>query len=86
MTKTTLTNQEVAQNFAMARQAAEKGPVLITTNDQPSHVLLTYADYEQLVTNTPEPSLASLFYSPGAADVSFNPERLDIKCRSEPFE
>lgn len=86
MTKTTLTKQEVARNFAMARQAAEKGPVMITTNDQPSHVLLTYADYDRLVTNTSEPSLATLFYSPGAADVSFCPEKIDIKPRSDPFE
>ncbi|WP_102783924.1 type II toxin-antitoxin system prevent-host-death family antitoxin [Thalassospira sp. GB04J01] len=86
MTKTTLTSQEVARNFAMARQAAEKGPVMITTNGHPSHVLLTYADYDRLVTNTPEPSLATLFYSPEAADVSFYPERLEIKFRSDPFE
>ncbi|BDW91001.1 type II toxin-antitoxin system prevent-host-death family antitoxin [Thalassospira tepidiphila] len=86
MTNTKLTKQEVTRNFAMAEQAAEKGPVMITTNGKPTHVVLTYADYDRLVANTPKPSLATLFYFPGAADVSFCPEKIDTKPRPDPFE
>ncbi len=46
---TTLSSREFNQNTGRAKSAARRGPVIITDRGQPSHVLLTFADYRQLL-------------------------------------
>lgn len=44
----TITSREVDRDVAAAMQAAERGPVMITDRGQPTHVLLTAAEFERI--------------------------------------
>lgn len=43
----TMTSREFNQDTAKAKRAAQKGPVFITTRGEPTHVLMTKADYDR---------------------------------------
>ncbi len=44
----TVSAREFNQDVSAAKRAAAEGPVIITDRGQPSHVLLTIADYNRL--------------------------------------
>jgi prevent-host-death family protein len=44
---TVLSSREFNQDTARAKRAAQKGPVFITTRGEPTHVLMTKADYDR---------------------------------------
>lgn len=67
MTITTLTSREFNQDASKAKSAAENGPVIITDQGQPAHVLLTLADYKKLTSQRTR--IADLLAMPGAEDV-----------------
>ena len=48
MTITTLSSREFNQDTGGAKIAARSGPVFITDRGSPSHVLLTFEDYQRL--------------------------------------
>jgi prevent-host-death family protein len=48
-TKTTLSSREFNQDTGRAKNAARRGPVVITDRGRPSHVLLTFDDYQRLI-------------------------------------
>lgn len=45
----TITSREFNRDVSAAKRAAESGPVTITDHGRRSHVLLTAADYDDLV-------------------------------------
>jgi len=53
MTIKKLTSREFNQDASGAKRAATRGPVYITDRGRPSHVLLTFADYQRLSGNQP---------------------------------
>ena len=53
MTTRKLTSREFNQDTGGAKNAAADGPVYITDRGRPSHVLLTFADYQRLSANQP---------------------------------
>jgi prevent-host-death family protein len=61
-----LTSREFNQDTGGAKKAAEKGPVYITDRGRPSHVLLTFADYERLALN--QPSIVDLLSEPAGVE------------------
>lgn len=64
---TTFTSREFNQDTAGAKREAADGPVFITDRGQPSHVLLSHAQYQRLT--QAEPSVAAMFADPDSADV-----------------
>jgi prevent-host-death family protein len=65
---TKLTSREFNQDTGRAKRAAQDGPVFITDRGQPSHVLLTFADYQRLAAN--QPSIIDLLSQPpGIEDI-----------------
>ncbi len=48
-----LTSREFNQDTSGAKRAARRGPVYITDRGRPSHVLLTFADYQRLSGSQP---------------------------------
>ena len=50
---TSITSREFNQSTGEAKHAARKGPVFVTNRGQPTHVLLTYADYRGLTQGNP---------------------------------
>ena len=53
MPTTKLTSRQFNQDTGGAKKAAEKGPVYITDRGRPSHVLLTFADFQRLSASLP---------------------------------
>ena len=45
---TTMTSREFNQDTGRAKREAEKLPVIITDRGKPSHVLMTYEQYERM--------------------------------------
>jgi prevent-host-death family protein len=70
---TMLSSPAFDQDTGGAKKAAENGPVFITDDGQPVHVLLTIADYRKLKGS--EPTIADLLGSPETADIDFDPPR-----------
>lgn len=71
-----MTSRQFNQDTASAKRAAESGPVFITDRGRPSHVLLSYRDYERLASR--QPSIVELLAWPdGVEDVDFDPPRLN---------
>jgi len=71
MTTTKLTSREFNQDTSGAKKAAQSGPVYITDRGRPSHVLLTFADYQRLAANRLG-IIELLAQPPGVEDVEFH--------------
>lgn len=71
---TTITSRQFNHDTGGAKRAAETGPVYITDRGRPSHVLLSFEDYRQLVDGMP--SIIDLLGGPpGIEDIEFEPPR-----------
>jgi hypothetical protein len=77
----TLTSRQFNQDTARAKREAQVAPVVITDRGQPSHVLMTFAEYQRLT--GPKRTIADLFYYPGAGDVDLPLPQRRIEPQSE---
>ena len=71
----TITSREFNQDVSRAKRDALKGPVFITDRGRPAHVLLTIEDYQKITEK--EASIVELLAMPEAADIDFEPPRLN---------
>ena len=71
----TITSREFNQDVSKAKRTALKGPVFITDRGRPAHVLLTIEDYQKI--SEKEASIAELLGMAEAADIDFEPPRLN---------
>lgn len=71
MSTRTISGREFNQDTAGAKKAADKGPVIITDRGRPAHVLLSYDDYQKLLSKGR--SLADALSMPGGDDIEFDP-------------
>ena len=65
-----VSSREFNQDTAGAKRAAEQGPVFITDRGEPSHVLLSIAEYRRL-TGAGRKNIGELLWMPGAEDIEF---------------
>lgn len=79
MTVTTLSSRELNYDVSSAKKAAQSGPVIITDRGRPSHVLMTYEEFERL--SGKRRSLAASLSMPGLSDIEFAPTRIAIEPR-----
>ncbi|HFC29604.1 MAG TPA: type II toxin-antitoxin system Phd/YefM family antitoxin [Oceanospirillales bacterium] len=49
MSITTVTSREFNQDISKSKKVCETGPVYVTNRGQPTHVLLTFEEYQKLV-------------------------------------
>lgn len=63
----TMSSQEFNRDSGKAKRAATDGPVVVTERGEPSHVLLTWADY--LAAIGAGSSIGDLLGDPASADV-----------------
>lgn len=61
------------QTLAEAQNEAANGPVVLTDETGPSHVLLSIADYERLISG--KLNILELLWMPGMVDIDFDPQR-----------
>lgn len=70
----TITSREFNRDVSAAKRAAEDGPVTITDHGRPSHVLMTFEDYNQMAGS--QELVADSLYMPGAEKIELPiPER-----------
>ena len=76
---TCLSSRELNHDVSKAKKAAAKGPVVITDRGRPSHVLMTYGEFERLTGK--HRNLAEALSMPGLSAVDFDPSRAEIAPR-----
>ncbi|NWJ27487.1 type II toxin-antitoxin system Phd/YefM family antitoxin [Rhizobium sp. RM] len=79
MATTRLTSRELNHDVGRAKKAAEAGPVVITDRGRPSHVLMTYGDFERLTGK--HHNLVDALSMPGLSNIDFDPSRSVIATR-----
>ena len=75
MSTTTISSREFNQDAGGAKRAADKGPVIITDRGRPSHVLLSFEEYQKLVGGGM--SLLDALGDPDSEDIEFEPPRME---------
>ena len=81
---TTVSSREFNQDTGRAKRAAGRGPVIITDRGRPSHVLLTFEDYQQLAETSG--SIIDLLGLPaGVEDAELDVPRLRDPARPADF-
>ncbi len=65
-----LSSREFNQDTGGAKKAAEKGPVIITDRGTPSHVLLSFDDYQRLIVK--KQNILELLACPEADSIEFD--------------
>jgi len=73
-----LSSREFNRDVSAAKRAASKAPVIITDRGQPSHVLLSIADYRRLLAD--QRSIVDWLSADDAVDLET--ERLDLELRA----
>ena len=79
MGTTRLTSRELNHDVGRAKKAAEGGPVVITDRGRPSHVLMTYGEFERLTGK--RHNLVDALSMPGLSTIDFNPPRSTLSAR-----
>jgi PHD/YefM family antitoxin component YafN of YafNO toxin-antitoxin module len=74
-----LTSRELNHDVGRAKKAAEAGPVVITDRGRPSHVLMTYDEFERLTGK--RHNLVDALTMPGLSIIDFDPPRSVIATR-----
>lgn len=80
MAVTTVSSRELNQDVSRAKRAAEDGPVVITDRGKPSHVLMSFAEYERLAGLRTD--LVTALSMQGLSEIAFEPERASIAPRA----
>ncbi|WP_426233524.1 type II toxin-antitoxin system Phd/YefM family antitoxin [Pararhizobium sp. DWP3-4] len=75
----TLTSRELNHDVSGAKKAAQHGPVIITDRGKPSHVLMTYDDFNRL--SGKRRNLVEILSMPGLSEIDFSPEPAEIVSR-----
>ena len=79
MPVTSFSSRELNHDVSSAKKAAQNGPVIITDRGKPSHVLMTYGEFERLTGKLP--NLVDALSMPGLSDIDFEPHRVQIPSR-----
>jgi prevent-host-death family protein len=77
ITVTTITSSEFNQGSSEAIRTANNGPVFITDQGRPAHVLMTYEHYQRITEQ--RRNIADSLALPGIADIEFEPARVTIE-------
>lgn len=76
MAHVTFTSRAFNQSINQAKKAALIQPVVVTDRGQPAHVLLSYAQYQQLI-KQPQGVMEALAMQE-ASDLEFEPVKLEL--------
>jgi prevent-host-death family protein len=79
MGMTIFSSRELNHDVSSAKKAAKDGPVIITDRGKPSHVLMTYDEFERLTGK--RRSLVEALSMPGLSGIDLEPARVEITPR-----
>lgn len=80
MNITTISSREFHQAVSAAKRAANQGPVLITEGARPTHVLMSFEDYQKLTMQ--RRSIADALAMPDISGIEFDPPQAIINAKS----
>ncbi|WP_432241400.1 type II toxin-antitoxin system Phd/YefM family antitoxin [Herbaspirillum robiniae] len=80
---TTFSSRAFNRDVTRAKKASLKGPVFVTNRGQPTHVLLSFAEYQHLTSQ--HQNIAGALAMPGFEDIDFEAPRLNIGLRAPDF-
>jgi len=83
MTITTLSSRAFNQDTSGAKRAAKNGPVFITDRGQPTHVLLSIEEYQQI--SGDQQKIADLLAMPGVDEIEWEIPRFGDLARIADF-
>ena len=85
MSHRTLSSREFNQDTGRAKREANDGPVYITDRGRPSHVLLSFEDYERMASDGTD--IVNRLGTPaGIEEVDFEPPKADDAPRPATFD
>ncbi|MCF6288276.1 MAG: type II toxin-antitoxin system Phd/YefM family antitoxin [Proteobacteria bacterium] len=73
MTITTVTSRELNQDISKVKKVCEAGPVYVTNRGNPTHVMMTFDEYQKLVGNSK--NIVELL-AMNDAEIEFEPPKL----------
>lgn len=79
MSVTSLSSREVNHDVSKAKKAAQTGPVIITDRGKPSHVLMTYREFERLTGK--RRNLVDALSMPGLSTIDLGTPRAETVSR-----
>ncbi|MDX8326101.1 type II toxin-antitoxin system Phd/YefM family antitoxin [Agrobacterium tumefaciens] len=79
MSMTSFSSREVNHDVSKAKKAAQAGPVIITDRGKPSHVLMTYSEFERLTGK--RRNLVNALSMPGLSKTDLDTPRAEIVTR-----
>ncbi|WP_332305824.1 type II toxin-antitoxin system Phd/YefM family antitoxin [Rhizobium sp. GR12] len=79
MSMTSFSSREVNHDVSKAKKAAQAGPVIITDRGKPSHVLMTYSEFERLTGK--RRNLVDALSMTGLSTIELNTPRTEIVTR-----
>lgn len=80
----TITSSAFNRDSGAAKRASADGVVIITDRGTPSHVLMTYDEYQRLTTK--QRTIGEALAMPEAADIEFDPTPLNIALEPATFD
>lgn len=83
MITATLTDRKNDRTLLEIQKEADNGPVVITDENGPSHVLLSIADYERLISG--KRNIVEMLWMPGMMNIDFDPQRSAETARPADF-
>ena len=75
----TISHREFRRHVSAAKRAAINEPVFITVNDRPTHVLMSFEEYQRLTKQ--RRNIADVLAMSDVCDIEFEPKRAFIKVR-----
>ncbi|SCZ72805.1 type II toxin-antitoxin system prevent-host-death family antitoxin [Epibacterium ulvae] len=73
------THDELKQNLLKAMQDAVSGPVFVTESGEPTHVLMSYSQYQQITSKGA--NIVQALSMPGLAEIDFEPQRSSVSAK-----
>ena len=73
---THFTSREFNQSLSKAKKKALSAPVFVTDRGKPSHVLLSYVDYERITSDNA--NIVQALSMSGLSDIHFTPDNASI--------
>ncbi len=73
MTITTVTSRELNQDISKVKKVCEVGPVYVTNRGEPTHVIMTFEEYQKLIGN--HENIVELL-TMDDVDIEFEPPKL----------
>lgn len=84
MSITTVSTREFDHNPSEAKRAAELSPVIITDQGKPAFVLISYAEYQRLITGSVR-NIVDALSMPEMSEIEFDPPKADFQIRTVDF-